>query len=49
MSAEAMLTTLSDEALAGAIRQLSFNREWPSRLRQLLVERDRRNKKRRNQ
>ena len=48
MSAENSLQTYSNEALAGAIRQLSMNREWASRLRELLVERDRRNGKTRN-
>ena len=38
MSAAAMIRTFSDEALNGAIRQLSFNHEWPSRLRELLAE-----------
>lgn len=48
MSAIASLQTLSDTALAGAIRQLGMNKDWPSRLRELLVERDRRNGKTRN-
>lgn len=42
MSALSMIRELSDEALNGAIRQLSFNHDWPLRLRQLLIERDRR-------
>jgi hypothetical protein len=43
-----MIQSFSDEALAGAIRQLAMNRDWPSRLRELLIERDRRNGKTRN-
>lgn len=42
------LKTYSDTALNGAIRDLTFNRQWPTRLRELLVERDRRNGKKRN-
>jgi hypothetical protein len=38
MSAAAMIRTFSDQALDGAIRQLSFNGEWASRLRELLAE-----------
>lgn len=48
MSAIHSLKTLSDNALNGAIKQLSFSGDWPKRLRQLLVERDRRNGKKRN-
>jgi hypothetical protein len=42
------LTTYSDTALNGAIRDLTFSRQWASRLRELLVERDRRRGKTRN-
>ena len=40
--ANLLVTELSDEALNGAIRQLSISGAWPIRLRELLTERNRR-------
>lgn len=43
MSALDTIRSMSDQALNGAIRQLSYgDQKWPLRLRQLLIERDRR-------
>ena len=41
--ANILITELSDNALNGAIRQLSISGAWPIRLRMLLNERNRRN------
>lgn len=48
MSAIDSLKTYSDEALNGAIRQLEFNRAWSTRLSQLLAEKNRRLRNKRN-
>ena len=40
--ANLLVTELSDNALNGAIRQLSISGAWPIRLRMLLAERNRR-------
>jgi len=44
VSALSSINTYSDEALNGAIRQLSFNGQWANRLHALLMEKKRRAK-----